>query len=274
MQKTLFLPFPKIVKTLVFLFFLLLGNSLLKAQEVEYSPINTDRPGICDTPDLIEKGLFQIETGYFFFQDEPNSSDKIKKQYLPSTLLKYSFSDKFVLRLGVDALNLKTKIGDENTSQSGFAPLTFGFKVPLIAAKGAMPKVSVITKINIPGTGSSSFDTDAANPQVKLLMLNNLSEKTYLYYNLSMDFGRGENRNIFGYSVALGRTVFDKMYLFGEVYGYFQGNGDDYHLLDGGITYAVSTRFQVDATAGIAISDISEDFYVGFGAAWNVRLKK
>lgn len=77
-------------------------------------PIQTDRPDQTETPALVPKGMFQVETGFSVQKNDANSNT----QTLPSTLWKYGVNDHFELRL-ITELTTEKNINDK---VSGFNP--------------------------------------------------------------------------------------------------------------------------------------------------------
>lgn len=75
------------------IFICLLFTSCLYAQNIE--PIQTDRPDQTETPSLVPKGMFQVETGLSLQNNDAHSQTLT----LPSTLWKYGVNENFELRL-------------------------------------------------------------------------------------------------------------------------------------------------------------------------------
>ena len=86
------------MKTKVLLFILLISSSIY-SQSIE--PIQADRPDQTETPAIVPKGMFQVETGFTFQKNDAIS----KSLSLPTTLWKYGVNENFELRLITEFLS-------------------------------------------------------------------------------------------------------------------------------------------------------------------------
>ena len=98
------------------LLFCALGSLTIKAQT---EPIQADRPDQTETPAIVPKGMFQVETGFTFQKnDEISNSNR-----LPSVLWKYGVNENFELRLITEFFSEKINDG----KSSGFTPILLRF---------------------------------------------------------------------------------------------------------------------------------------------------
>ena len=116
------------------LFSILFLSLSFYAQETE--PIQTDRPDQTETPAIVPKGMFQVETGFSFQKNKQNNNTNT----LPSTLWKYGVNENFELRLITEFIS--EKIEDRNLS--GLNPILLGCKIKISDEKGIFPKTSFI----------------------------------------------------------------------------------------------------------------------------------
>lgn len=112
------------------IFFMMFGSQTFVAQINE--PIQADRPDQTETPAIVPRGMFQVETGFTFQKNDEIS----KTNTLPTALWKYGVNENFELRLITEFISEKI---DENT-QEGLAPIFIGFKVKLAEEKALFLK--------------------------------------------------------------------------------------------------------------------------------------
>ena len=100
------------------LFSLLFLSLFCYAQETE--PIQTDRPDQTETPAIVPKGMFQVETGFSFQKNKQNNNTNT----LPSTLWKYGVNENFELRLITEFVSERI----EDRTFSGLNPISLSRK--------------------------------------------------------------------------------------------------------------------------------------------------
>ena len=122
------------------LFSLLFLSLSFYAQETE--PIQTDRPDQTETPAIVPKGMFQVETGFSFQKNKQNNNTNT----LPSTLWKYGVNENFELRLITEFISEKI----EDRTFSGLNPILLGCKIKISDEKGIFPKTSFIGHVLLP----------------------------------------------------------------------------------------------------------------------------
>jgi len=64
--------------------------------------INPDRPDQTESPDILNKNNFQIESGLFYEKDNSESGAKIENFNLPEILMRYGLSRIIEIRLSVN----------------------------------------------------------------------------------------------------------------------------------------------------------------------------
>jgi len=142
--------------------------------------IQADRPDQTETPFLVPKGMFQIESGFSYQKEDAENSTLA----LPSVLWKYGVSDNFELRL-------ITEFESENGSDEryfGLRPILIGCKIKICEEKGIIPKTSFIGHISIPNAASSKYKVDFYAPEFRFTMQHTLTDKFSLSYNLGSEW--------------------------------------------------------------------------------------
>jgi len=83
------------------IFFMMFVAQTFVAQINE--PIQADRPDQTETPAIVPRGMFQVETGFTFQKNDEIS----KTNTLPTALWKYGVNENFELRLITEFISEK-----------------------------------------------------------------------------------------------------------------------------------------------------------------------
>lgn len=242
------------------LYLLLIISTSIYSQNVE--PIQADRPDQTETPAIVPKGMFQVETGFTF-----QKNDAFSKTFsLPSTLWKYGVNENFELRLITEFLSEETN----NEKFSGLSPIYAGFKVKLTEEKGIIPKTSFIAHIGLPNAASTRYKTNYFAPEFRFAMQHTLSEKFSLSYNLGSEWDGFSAEPTFLYTLTTGYAITSKVGSYIELYGFAPQSDKANHNLDGGITYLINNNFMVDLSSSFGITDNAPDHYIAFGFSFRI----
>lgn len=240
--------------------FILIISTSIYSQNTE--SIQADRPDQTETPAIVPKGMFQVETGFTF-----QKNDAISKSFsLPTTLWKYGVNENFELRLITEFLSEEIS----NEKISGLSPIYVGFKVKFAEEKGIIPKTSFIAHIGLPNTASTRYKTDYFAPEFRFSMQHTLSEKFSLSYNLGSEWDGFSAEPTFLYTLTTGYAITSKIGSYIEVYGFAPQNDKANHNLDGGITYLINNNFMVDLSSSFGITDNAPDHYIAFGFSFRI----
>ena len=182
------------------------------AQNIE--PIQADRPDQTETPAIVPKGMFQVESGFTFQKNDGFS----QTNSLPTVLWKYGINENFELRLITEFIDEKTN----NESILGLNPVIIGCKIKIADEKGIVPKTSFIGHISIPKLATSSFKTDFFAPELRIVMQHSLSEKLSLSYNLGAEWDGFSPEPTFIYTLTSGYLISQKLGFYAEFFGFAQ----------------------------------------------------
>ena len=224
---------------------------------------SADRPGFSTDPGVLVHGCQQLEWGYQFSRDENGGS--VSNQTLPLLLYRIGIGNALELRAGWDGINFTRT--DGLASHSANDP-TLGVKLRLHDGDGL--KLSLLTQITLP-LGSAAATSGGVDLSAALLWSHNLSERTTLSgaFTLASISNPGAVRVLrSALAVDLGRD-------FGHGFGGFiEYAGNDLNgvgfaqTLDGGLTWLIGGKLQLDVNAGIGLNSRAQAGFVGFGAAW------
>lgn len=244
----------------IFLLFCVLGCITIKAQTID--PIQADRPDQTETPAIVPKGMFQVETGFTFQKNDENSTSNS----LPSVLWKYGVSENFELRLITEFVSEK----NFNEKIDGFTPILIGIKIKLCDEKGIIPKTSFIGHIGLPNASSSRYKNDFIAPEFRFTMQHTLSDKFSLGYNLGFEWDGMTPQSTFIYTLTTGYAINKKMGFYAELFGFAPEKDKTNHNADAGITYLINNNFMLDLSSGVGLTDNAPDYYLALGCSFRI----
>lgn len=240
------------MKKLLSLFSLLLILSV-SAQE---DAIVTDRPTQSASSMVMPRGKALIEYGFIH-----EKAGDISTTTFANFLVRLGLIEGVEFRITQNIQQQNNNITDSKVS--GLSPITLGTKIHLVGEQGAVPQMSLLGQVTL-ANGKEPFRPNEAIPEVRLNFSNTLSEFLSLGYNIGMAFPEDQTQTL--YSVVLGYSFLPGWSVFAEPYGFFQDGTSD-HRFNTGLIYLCSNNVQFDITAGVGLSDVSPDHFIGFGAA-------
>lgn len=225
-------------------------------------PIEADRPDQTETPAIVPKGMFQVESG-FTFQKNNSKSTTFS---MPSTLWKYGVSKNIELRVITEFIIEKK----ETQKQNGFLPIAVGFKVNLLEENGWIPKTSLISHVSIKNWSSPKYKYNYYVPDFRFTLQHTLSEKFCLGYNLGAEMDGFTKQSTLLYTVTTGYSITKKLSSYLELFGFAPQNEIAYHNFDGGFTYLINNNFMVDLSSSIGITNNAPKHYFAFGFSFRI----
>jgi len=238
--------------------FLLIAMGSLALSAQDSNSIVTDRPTQSAASTVIPRGKLLTEYG-FVYEKVNTSSENIT---FANFLFRYGLIQGLEFRVIQNILQSgDTFITDKKAS--GLSPVTIGTKIHLVNENRWIPQTSLITQVTLKN-GEPAFRPVRAFPEIRFNFSNTLSEKVSLGYNLGI--GAPKEQTYVLYTLMLGYAFAKEWTCFIEPYGFLTGNYPG-HSINSGLIYLVSDRFQLDASVGIALTEVSSDYFIGFGAA-------
>jgi hypothetical protein len=233
-------------------------------------PVMADRPGFTDTPPAMPSGAIQLEAG--FTDDRVQGAEYITPGEL---LVRVGVGGQTELRWFGNSYATRKISGGPTTS--GLEDQKFGFKTNLRTKPDSVhslaPNVSFLAATTLP-TGADGFTATKAQPEAKLAMNWTTASPFSLYSNV----GVGSIYNETGHasrawlSTAGWWAVNPKISAFAEgmvLRGTLGGGGSGTkgNWVDGGLTYLVNDRFQLDARVGHGLGETKTERFFGVGLA-------
>lgn len=239
-------------------------------------PVVADRPGYTDTPTAMPAHAVQLEAGA--------TDDRVgtaagapATQYVTfgETLLRLGLGDRTELRLFGNSY--ATRLTDGSPAVRGLEDAKLGAKLNVRDVPDSvhswLPSAALLGATTLP-TGARGIGAGAAQPEAKLAV----SWTTPSPYSLYADLGSGAIETGTGQatrawlSVANWWAVNPRLSLFaeglaiGRVHG--TGPGTSGNDVDGGVTFLINDRFQLDLRAGHGLgSETSHEQFIGAGFA-------
>lgn len=247
--------------------------------DVQDMPIATDRPNQTESSFLVPKGHFQIETGAWVEKDDDDAYSYTGNTF-NTTLWKYGLTQHMELRLITEYVGFKRKekATDNESSIDGFNAVTVGAKFFVCEEHGIVPKVALLTHLQVPYIGKEDFRPDHIAPSFRFLLQHTLSDRLALGYNLGAEWDGATANTTLIYTLSLAGSLVGNLSMFVEIYGFvteqddadgkFNGDFMSDHRFDGGFTYLLTNDLQLDVSAGVGISDIAPDYFLSGGISW------
>lgn len=225
-------------------------------------PLVTDRPDFTESASTVERGRFQIETGATW-----TGADEVDQLDVGELLVRIGLGEALELRVGVGSyVDVDGPRGD---SPSGLGDSSLGLKLGLGTPAGW--RSALILGSTLP-TGAHELREPHPQPGAILVVARDLSATTSLGANLGYTWvsDGGEQFGELSGSVALGRSLDDRLGAFLELFGFLPADrgGDETAYLDAGVTWLLSNDLQLDVRGGIGLVSEADDYFVGAGLSW------
>ncbi len=215
----------------------------------------SDRPGISDAPDLIDKNGWQIATGF-----DISKYNHYGIYQLSQSTLKYGISSRFEARLDI-ALQY-----DHIKNIYGAVPPSIGLKTLLFNQKKLIPKTALIVEYYPAAFGTVQKSSGLG---IELCLSNDFKNGSSFYYNFGsnwIDIKAGATLNLLvGFSYAVSK----KTALFVELYLYQNPGADINYVTDIGITQLLNKRLQLDFACGLDLVHPDGNYYFDGGITYN-----
>ena len=219
--------------------FLLISILIFVAKADAQNVINTDRPDQSDGTHIVEQKHFQIESGVQF-----SKFDELTTGFDNVTLVRYGVSRKFEIRI----LNQYSRITDSN-SIAGFKPPTISFKNQLCKQNGLLPKLTLVSYINLPITINPEFPGTYTGYTVTLAARHDVTSAMKIYSNFG--FTRDQQSKDISYlgTLEANYNITNTFSAFVEYFGNYSHLNNS-NGLDIGFIYAIKNNFALDVSLG------------------------
>jgi len=219
--------------------------------------IITDRPDQTESSFVVGENNLQIETGVLIgFEGNPSA----RQLLLPTTLFRYGFNDLFELRFLSQFES--QKIGDYKIQ--GISDIEIGTKIQLTKNPENNVDAALLAHFIVP-IGSRELTNYEYGIASRLCLSTDYIGSTSFGINLGYNY-YAEHDADFIYTIALGKTVNDKMAIYIEPYGAFSENKPHRAAFDAGLAYLINETLQADFSFGAGMNYRMN--YISLGASW------
>ncbi|HCA49982.1 MAG: transporter [Pirellulaceae bacterium] len=242
-------------------------------------PASMDEPLIGDRPDFTESsttvglGVKQVEMGYTYTFDSDGPTQSISHSY-PEMLWRvgmYAEWLEFRIAYNFGDVLERTQSTETVNSSAGGEDLYLGFKIALTPQDGVLPETALVLQTTV-ASGDDVFSSGDANPGLNYIYSWALDDEWSLagqtQWNRAVDGDTGRPYSEFSQSVAIGKSLDDKLGAYYEWYCLIPDGADSApveHYMDGGFTYSLNNNLQLDIRAGFGLNEESDDYFAGTG---------
>lgn len=244
------------------------------ADQQPLGEMTVDRPDFTDSPDVIGRGVWQVESGFLFESSHVDAGtlhDTIHEIVTPQALVRIGFSPRLELRVAADGL-----LSDASTQPgvgriSGRSDLAVSVKWrPLDEQRPGGFDVALIPILSLP-TGSEGFSSDGYDPTLKISWGHPLPHDIDLTGNIvfssQTDVDRRFAQNTI--SVSAEHAIAEGWSGYAEVLrtSAVERDGTSVWLFDTGVSRGLGPHVQIDMSVGRGLSDAAPAWYLGAGIA-------
>lgn len=251
------------MKSLYSLVFLSIVAFSLKAQ-CEVAPfreeLQSDRPDFTEGAFVVDKGHFQVESGYTYSRTSEGRNNHVA----PEMLLRLGTFDTTEIRIYWEGYQLEKRA-------DGASGYSLGFKTKISEEGEFIPRTSLIGEV---GTGDPEKLSSQIESGLKLVLEKEILGQG-LAGNLNL-FRRDDG--IAGYfegsgSLSFGFELSELIGLYLETYAilpFESGNAKHEYYLNGGFTILAHENLQLDIRSGLGLNKDSDDMFVGTGFVYRI----
>lgn len=231
----------------------------------DVEPIATDRPSFSESPTTVDGGHVQLEAGYTLARASGTTGHT-----LGEILIRIGLDAAAELRIGLDSYAWSRGPAG---ARSGFTDTSLGVKLGLAEGDAgiAHPSLGLVVASTLPTGHDPFFGETTMQPEAKLAAGWMLGNRTSLKSNLNYAYisDRGSRVHRLATSLVLAHRWTERIGSYVEGYGFVPRSvaRDDVIYINGGLTYLVSPRFQLDARLGLRVADPADRF-AGVGLAY------
>ncbi len=236
------------------------------AQEEEFE-FSADRPGTTTSPDIMPKYKLMWEAGLQYEHDCADGTSTNTFNY-HSSLFRFGVSDYAELRFGIAASQTYLE-GEDN--YGGISSLAIGTKVKIFDGWRAVPKISLLGELLLPGGSNHKYLPQHVGTNLHLLFNNDITSWFSLGYDAGVIWSgdTDEERPSTFLGACFSFKPTERLGLFVEEYNTL--NTTNQYMTEFGGTYMVSSRVQIDAYIDMNLQHMDKYVNIGIGVVWRIN---
>jgi hypothetical protein len=214
--------------------------------------IDTNRPGFSFSPNVVDPGQWQLETGISYTHTDSDTHTTS----LPLAELRVGVADQ--VELFASSMSwFRTKSDGEETS--GLVDMAIGTKVSIGDAE-ARTQMAFLFQLSVP-IGYYTESSDRWDPSVGFIWSHNAVQVIAGTIKVSRYEGGYRLDN----GLKLPFSVGESGSAFVEWEANLPESGDSTHWLNGGYQWLIDDHMQLDFNAGLGLNDSAEGYRLGVG---------
>ncbi len=225
--------------------------------------MNIDMPDETQEPDLVGKGIMQIETAYLH-----NFYKEGKRSAIGQGLFRYGLSDYVELRLLVEAGSQLVRYMEE-TVQSTY-PAAASAKIRLLKDRKNLPDISLISYLQLPVYKVSKDKKAYWSPIFIFAFQNEFGEKWKLEYNVGVQQQAYSTQWAWIGNTSVHYKLVEQLEVFAEYFAQYQNKENPQHNLGGGLAYQLNNYLELFAMAGGTVNYEQSNHYINGGVAFRL----
>ena len=228
----------------------------------EPPPISTDRILQTNSPDILQPGYHQLETGFYSYETDRENNIKSKHTLLNNNLYRIGFREKMELRLALYGYNIQHAASGDDT---GLSDAEISTKILLFDSSANRPKTTLNAGFTVP-IGNDAFTSDKVDPFFSFIpSFSNLLPDS-IYNDNSLGVSWNDSNADFKYATLWGHNLSESVIFYAEFFGAMAiDSGSNSYGFDWGLTWAIKNNVQLDFFAGNSLNDSATDFFINLG---------
>ncbi len=251
---------------LLFLMMMVCYGSYVFAQQD--TSVTFDRPGIADSPYLIPKGSFQLETGFSYLHE-----NEISDIAYPAAMTRIRVAKKYEVRLNVNYEPPSFSVTDYNNTRN-FTGYALGVKRKLWREKSGIPEAAIMYNAVASVNHRNLKQTIATYSELYILFHNNINWLG-INYNLAFILPHSTlGSPLLHYSLCFNFNIAEKITLFAEHYFYKWINSSTEYNADVGLVWMLHPKVQLDIAYGGGFVNNDYRQFGALGLSWCIAKKQ
>ena len=213
--------------------------------------LNADRPSFAESPGTVPPGQFQLEGGVKYVEIDSDNEELTVGQLN----FRFGWLEALEFRVFWDGYE------DFSPGDTDFADPNLQLKWRFTPDRALGLRAALLGSLSVP-----LGDSDAVEPKISFIGDYGRSSgfQPYGTFDFKYPEENGERLYVIEPSIGVGYPL-GKIELFAAYFGIFKEGKAPLHSIDGGITYQINERLQVDLEFGVGLNDDADTFGVSSG---------